>query len=155
VSVPGYDVAAAPVGPGAEGIALAADGATLWVGSNHSDSVYVLDARTLAEVRVIRTCAVPIRVTAVGAGSMAATCMNDGLVQVFDVGTYALVSTVTLPGATGRPVGTLASPDGAWLYVATTADGRVHEIDVAGGVVTRSFDVGVEPDGLAFGPGPD
>jgi YVTN family beta-propeller protein len=81
--------------------------------------------------------------------------MNDGLVQVFDVGTYALVSTVTLPGATGRPVGTLASPDGAWLYVATTADGRVHAIDVAAGVVTRSFDVGVEPDGLAFGPGPD
>ncbi|HET8986834.1 MAG TPA: YncE family protein [Trueperaceae bacterium] len=153
VAVPGNGITTASVGPGAEGIALAGGGTSLWVGSNDSNSVYVLDAQTLGEVQIIQTCGVPIRVTSVGVGLMAATCMNDAQVQFFDVDTFDLVSTVTLPGATGRPVGTLASPDGAWLYVATTADGRVHEIDVAAGIVTRSFDVGVEPDGLAFGPG--
>src|SRR5690606_32768728 len=113
--------------------------------------LYVLAADTLAELSVVPTCSVPIRVTTVGPRLMAATCMGDALIQLFDVDTRRLTSTVTLPGGAGRPVGTLASPDGARLYVATTADGRVHEIDVASGVVTRSFDVGVEPDGLAFG----
>jgi len=145
-------VTSAQVGPGAEGIALTPDGAQVWAGSNGGHSLYVLDAATLDTVAVVPTCAVPIRVTAVGPNLMAATCMDDAEVQLFDAASRALVASITLPGGTGRPVGTLATHDGARLYVATTADGRVHEIDVAASRVLRTFDVGVEPDGLAFGP---
>lgn len=140
------------VGPSAEGIAVTPDGDQVWVGSNGAHRLHVLDAATLEQVAVVPTCAVPIRVTAVGANLMAATCMDDAEVQLFDAVSRELVSSVTLPGATGSPVGTLATRDGTRIYVATTADGRVHEIDVAAGSVVRTFDVGVEPDGLAFGP---
>ena len=154
VELPELNVSSAAVGPGAEGIAVTADGAAVWVGSNGDHEVHVLDAATLEVLAVLPTCTVPIRVTAVGTDLMAVTCMEDAVVQLYDAGTRELMTGVTLPGGAGRPVGTLAAPDGTKLYVATTADGRVHEIDVASGNVVRMFDVGVEPDGLAFRGGP-
>src|SRR5690606_2673535 len=117
VSLPDHEVVTARVGPGAEGIALSHDGASVWVGSNSSASVYVLAAGTLEDLAVVPTCGVPIRVTTVDPSLMAVTCMDDALIQLFDVDTRQLTSTVTLPGGAGRPVGTLASPDGARLYV--------------------------------------
>lgn len=138
-----------PVGGGAEGIAVTGDGAEVWVGSNDEHEVHVLSAG-LDTLAVLPTCEVPIRITPVGDGLMAATCYGANMVQLFDIETREVLSGIELPGDGGRPVGTLATPDGSLLYVATTADGRVHEIDVASGTVLRSFAAGSEPDGLAL-----
>lgn len=137
------------VGAGAEGIAVTADGSEVWVGSNEENELHVLSDR-LTALDVVPTCGVPIRVTRVGEDLMAVTCMTDNMVQLFEVDSHEVRASVELPGRAGRPVGTLATVDGSRLFVADTADGNVHEIDVDSATVLRSFDVGVEPDGLAL-----
>lgn len=137
------------VGAGAEGIATTRDGAEVWVGSNDEHEIHVLSAG-LDLLDVVPTCNVPIRVTRVGEELMAATCYGDNLVQLFDVRSHEVRATIELPGSDGRPVGTLATEDGSQLYVATTADGLVHEIDLESLEVQRSFQAGMEPDGLAL-----
>lgn len=149
VPLGGGEVQSAAVGAGAEGIATTQDGSEVWVGSNEENELHVLSAG-LDMLDVLPTCNVPIRVTRVGERLMAATCYGENAVQLFDVESHEVRTTVRLPGSNGRPVGTLATADGARLYVATTADGLAHEIDVANGEVLRSFEAGTEPDGLAL-----
>lgn len=161
-------VRAAAVAEQAEGIAVTADGAEVWVGSNAAHEVHVFDAATLERRATIATCRVPIRVTRVRPGLMAVTCYGDDRVQLVDVVSREIVTEVALPDPRGdgaAPVGTLPTPDGRTLYVATVRSGAVHEIDVSDvGDVTgvadladsgaarlvRTFDVGLEPDGMAL-----
>ncbi len=137
----------AAVGAGAEAVALSPQG-ELWVGSNEENEVHVLDPDDLTSLAVLPTCRVPIRVTPVGADRMAVTCYRDSEVQLFDAVTRERLGSVTLaPGS--FPVGTLATHGGARLYVAATASGEVHELDVGSLSVVRTFDAGTEPDGMA------
>lgn len=137
------------VGAGAEGIALTSDGSEVWVGSNDEHEIHVM-SDGLDQLDVLPTCRVPIRVTRVGDSLMAATCYGENLVQLFDLESHEVHANIELPGNDARPVGTLSTPDGSILYVATTADGKVHEVDVATTTVLRSFEAGTEPDGLAL-----
>ncbi|MFO7547214.1 MAG: hypothetical protein R6W77_17110 [Trueperaceae bacterium] len=149
-------VRSAAVAEQAEGIALTADGNEVWVGSNAAHEVHVFDAATLERLDTIATCRVPIRVTRVRPGLMAVTCYGDDRVQLVDVASRAIVAEVALPDPRGdgaAPVGTLTTPDGATLYVATVRSGAVHEIDVEdahAARLVRTFDVGLEPDGMAL-----
>lgn len=150
------DAQHASVADQAEGIALDASGSEVWVGSNARHQVHVFDAATLERRAVIPTCRVPIRVTLVRSGLMAVTCYQDDRVQLVDVGTRTVLGEVALPdplGGGAAPVGTLPTPDGDRLFVATVRSGAVHEIDVRDATaprLTRTFDVGVEPDGMAL-----
>ncbi len=145
----GGEATAAPVGAGAEGIALTADGSALWVGSNEENEVHVLRPDDLAALDVLPTCAVPIRVTAVSSSLMAVTCYRDDQVLLFDAVSHERRGSVTLPRGS-FPVGTVATPDGARLYVAATASGDVYEVDVATLSVVRTLPAGREPDGMAL-----
>lgn len=149
IEISGREPLTVSVGAGAEGIAVSADGSEVWVGSNDENELHILSDQ-LEQLDVLSTCSVPIRITRVGTDLMAATCYSDNQVQLFETESHEVRATVQLPGTDGRPVGTLATADGSRLYVATTADGRVHEIDVSTASVVRSFDIGVEPDGLAL-----
>lgn len=149
-------VRSAAVAEQAEGIAVTADGAQVWVGSNAAHEVHVFDAVTLQRRGTIATCRVPIRVTAVRPGLMAVTCYGDDRLQLVDVASREIVAEVTLPDPHGNgaaPVGTLPTPDGRTLYVATVRSGAVHEIDVSdvgAARLVRTFDVGLEPDGMTL-----
>ncbi|HZJ08187.1 MAG TPA: YncE family protein [Trueperaceae bacterium] len=145
----GGEPESASVGAGAEGIAVTPDGREVWVGSNEENELHVFSDR-LTQLDVLPTCGVPIRVTSVGQELMAVTCMADNRVQLFDVDSHEVVVSIELPMPGGRPVGTLASADGSRLFVADTAHGRVYEIDIAAASVLRTFETGVEPDGLAL-----
>lgn len=150
------EVRSAAVAEQAEGLAVTADGAEVWVGSNAAHEVHVFDAVTLERRATIATCRVPIRVTRVRHGLMAVTCYGDDRVQLVDVASRDVVAEVALPDTKGggaAPVGTLPTPDGRTLYVATVRSGAVHEIDVsdvAAARLVRTFDVGLEPDGMAL-----
>lgn len=145
----GGAVTSAEVGAGAEGIALAPGGSELWVGSNDEDEVHVLSPDDLAPLDVLPTCAVPIRVTPVGDDLMAVTCYRDDQVLLFDAASHERRGSVSLPRGS-LPVGTIATPDGARLFVAATAGGDVFEVDVASLSVMRTLPAGREPDGLAL-----
>lgn len=143
------EVTSARVGAGAEGIALTPAGDELWVGSNEEHEVHVLDPHDLAQLDVFPTCAVPIRVTPVDSTTMAVTCFRGDEVRLYDAVSHEQKGSLALPAAS-FPVGTIATPDGARLFVAATASGVVYEFDVASLSLLRTLDAGVEPDGMAL-----
>lgn len=143
------ETASARVGAGAEGLALTPDGVELWVGSNDEHEVHVLRPADLETLDVLPTCRRPIRVAPVGERRMAVTCHADSEVLLFDAVSHERVGSVRLPVGSA-PVGTLASPDGARLFVAATATGTVYEIDVGSSTIVRTFVLGGEPDGMAL-----
>lgn len=143
------EVASAAVGAGAEGIAVSPAGGEVWVGSNDEHEVHIVAADDLSPLDVLPTCRVPIRVTPVGAAAVAVTCLADAQVTLYDAVSHEKVGTLQLP-AGSAPVGTLATADGSLLYVAATATGTIHEVDVASMTVVRTFSAGTEPDGLAL-----
>ena len=149
IDLPTGETASARVGAGAEGLALTPDGAELWVGSNDEHEVHVLWPADLETLDVLPTCRRPIRVAPVGERRMAVTCHADSEVLLFDAVSHERVGSVRLPVGSA-PVGTLASPDGARLFVAATATGIVYEIDVGSSTVVRTFVLGGEPDGMAL-----
>src|SRR5690606_37445838 len=124
------EVVSAVLGAGAEGIAVSPAGGEVWVGSNDEHEVHVVAADDLSPLDVLSTCRVPIRVTPVGTGSLAVTCLADAQVALFDAVSHEKVGTLQLP-AGSAPVGTLATADGSLLYVAATATGTIYEVDVA------------------------
>jgi DNA-binding beta-propeller fold protein YncE len=143
------EVTSARVGAGAEGIALTPAGDELWVGSNEEHELHVVSPGDLATLDVIPTCAVPIRVTAVGESLMAVTCYRDDEVRLYGAMSHERRGNVSLPPGS-FPVGTIATADGARLFVAATATGLVHEVDVATLSVVRTLPAGREPDGMAL-----
>ena len=78
----------------------------------------------------------------------------NGSVVVFDVaadGTIRVARSIRLPAANAPrrkeeiPAGLAVSPDGTRLYVCGNLSNTLLEVDVAGGRVLRTFDVGVAP----------
>ncbi len=149
LALPDGEVTTARVGAGAEGIAMTPGGEELWVGSNEEHEVHVLDPHDLAQLDVFPTCAVPIRVTPVDSTTMAVTCFRGDEVRLYDAVSHEQKGSLALPAAS-FPVGTIATPDGARLFVAATASGVVYEFDVASLSLLRTLDAGVEPDGMAL-----
>lgn len=146
----------ARVAPRTEGIALSPDGRRLWVGSNQDNTVIVLDAATLAPLDTVPADGLPYRL-AVTPDGRRAIVSNPILnaVRVFDAAAVRQTALVRIPaGSAGRggaePVGFALAPDGRTAYVALQGRNQVGAIDLASGTVTRYFDVGVGPDGIAY-----
>lgn len=146
----------APVAPRTEGIALSPDGRRLWVGSNQNNTVTVLDAATLAPVDTLPADGLPYRIAVTPDGRRAVVSNPMlGAVRVFDAASPRETSLVRIPagtaGAEGAgPVGFALAPDGRTVYVALQGRNQVGVLDLASGTLTRFFDVGAGPDGIAY-----
>ncbi len=159
-------VAVAPAGAGSEGIAISPDGRALWIADRLADMVSVLDPRTLAVQRTLPAAGFPIRVRFSPDGRrVVVSSAKSGLVTVFAAADPRAIEAIRLPYDSSRamptmlgpafagspvPIGLLVSPDGARLYVATSAMGEVLEIELASGIVLRRLPAGREPDGLGW-----
>lgn len=157
-----------PTGAGAEGIAVAPDGATVWIAHYSDDSLKVLDADTLKTIADLKTGQFPIRVEFTHDGSYAiVTNARSGTFGVYDVTGPALVREIALPVERGTeprffdfigglfgasdasvPIGIQSAPGRLWIALANRD--RVIEVDVDDWMVTRTIDVGEEPDGMAW-----
>jgi YVTN family beta-propeller protein len=146
----------APVAPRTEGIALSPDGRRIWVGSNQDNTVIVLDAATLAALDTLPAEGLPYRlaVTPDGRRAIASNPMR-GAVRIFDTAAMRETALVQIPaGSAGEqgagPVGFALAPDGRTAYVALQGRNQVGVLDLSTGTVTRFFDVGAGPDGIAY-----
>lgn len=145
-----------PVAPRTEGIALSPDGRRLWVGSNQDNTVIVLDAATLAPLDTLPAAGLPYRLAVTPDGRRAIVSQPMiGAVRVFDAAAMRELSVVQIPaGSSGEggpgPVGFALAPDGRTAYVALQGRNQVGVLDLAAGTITRFFDVGAGPDGIAY-----
>lgn len=142
------------VGGQPEGIAVSADGRTLWVGDNRGARVVAFDTGNFAQVAELRTGDVPIRVLASPDGRWIVTSnAGSGTLTVIDAATRQVARTISVSG-TGEAaqVTILFSADGRRLYAAETARNQVAEVDMATGRVLRRLPAGANGDGLAIAP---
>lgn len=144
-------------GPQSEAIDLSPDGREIWVGSNSTHRITVLDATTLDSLGSFAAGGeVPIRLkfTPNGRHVLVSTA-GAGAMQVFDARARMHVATIALDagsagGQGAAPVGILIDPAGTRAWVSLTARDAIAELDLAGWKVTRYIDVGRNPDGLAM-----
>jgi DNA-binding beta-propeller fold protein YncE len=138
-----------PVGRGAEGFDVSADGKEIWAANAQDGTVSIVD---VAAKKVTQT--------------LAANVMGANRLKFTLDGKMVLVSTLGGPdltiidAATREPTkrvkighgaaGILMQPDGSRAYVACSPDGYIAIVDLKSLEVTGHIDAGKEPDGLAW-----
>lgn len=167
VELGGDRIVSKATGAGAEGVAVAPDGASVWVSNREANTLVVLDADSLETLAELPTGEFPIRVEFTHDGRHAVvTNARDDSLGVYDAESMQPVRTVELGVEGGKgasifgefdasvPIGIQPAPGRLWIAHAN--GDRVSEIDTASWTVTRLIDAGREPDGMAWSPlGPD
>ena len=155
IPLDGSSPSAIPSGDGAEGLAVSADGNSVWVANRAADEVVVFDAITQKRVARIETAAFPIRVAMTPDGARAlVSCAEAGCVQVFDVATKKLVRTIDLlddkTELSPLPIGICIAPDGDRAWVACQRGEFVAVVNLATYAMVDRLPIGLGPDGMAY-----
>lgn len=141
-----------PVGPRAEGIAVAPDGSTVWAGSNTNGTVTVIDAKSGNTIQTLGGFSLPYRLAISADGTTAIVCDPQGnAIHVVDVATRKVLW--KLDGL-GSPRGVAIAPDGKTAFVTLAEDPAVGIVDLVGRKLLRKVGVGASPDGVGSGPAP-
>jgi YVTN family beta-propeller protein len=146
---PDWNQTVIPVGRGSEGFDVTPDGKELWAANAQDGTISVID---IAGKKVTQT----LDANVVGAnrlkftldGKMAfVSSLRGADLAVFDVSTRKDIKRIKL----GRgAAGILMQPDGSRAYVACSPDHYVVVIDLKTLGIVGRFEVGREPDGLAW-----
>jgi YVTN family beta-propeller protein len=132
-----------------EGMALSPDGKTLWVGSQGSNDIRVLDVT--ADPVIVAT------IPAHGAAARLAftpdgkrvvvTCPANNLIFVFDAESHEVVESIhTNPD----PYVIAMPPDGKVAYISIAGANAIAVLDLESLELTRTFDTLAMPTGLAY-----
>ncbi len=145
---PGGTVAAeVTLDGGPIGTALDAARGRLFVSDWYNARLWVLDADTLKEQRVLETGAAPAGVALSRDGRWLATADRDAdRVSLFDAETLELHHAVTVGT---RPFGLRFGPGGG-LFVGNVGSNDVSVVDPVAGTVTATIPVGERPYGVTF-----
>ena len=123
------------VGGEPEGVTVQPGGARVWVTSEEDAAVYVLDLKSGKVVKPVKVGPRPRSIAFLPDGSKAYVPSETGAtLSVIDVKRLATVKTIDL-GKGMRPMGTVVSPDGKFLYVSTGRSKMVKFIDTASDAV--------------------
>jgi YVTN family beta-propeller protein len=155
----GKIVGIAPTGDEPEAIDLSRDG-ELWIGHRKSDTLVVLDARTLAKKAEIPCAHEPIRLKFTPDGARVLVSNHGSAdVAVFDARTRREIARIALgPSATGNGApaldpgleGLLIDPRGHYAFVAESAVRRIATIDLERLAVQGFIETGGGPDGMSW-----
>ena len=166
IDLPGGVVGDVPTGKGAEGIDVTPDGREVWVVNRETDTISVIDTKTLKVAATIKAGKFPIRVRITPDGKRALVAFTEsGDVGVYDVATRAEIKRIPLGrdavaasgarvfqgkfGASPAPVGIFITPDGKRAFVSATHADVVVVLDLESLKVVDGWAAGKEPDGLA------
>src|SRR5687767_12611880 len=118
------------VGGEPEGVDLRPDGLAVYVTSEEDSHVAVIDVPTLKLLTTVKVGPRPRSTGFLPDSSRAyVTSENGGSVAVIDAKRHRLLTTIKLTGELTRPMGAVASSDGARVFVSTGRGKSVVEID--------------------------
>lgn len=152
-------------GDGAEGIAVSATGAHIWVTNRGADTITILDADTLEQAGEIASEGFPIRATATPAGQVLVTRARAGDLAIYDSATFEEQRVVAFDlesmdveerlfgdrfGDSSVPIGVVVDAAGERAWVAHANADVITEIDLGSGDIVRMLRAGKEPDGMGF-----
>lgn len=146
-----------------EGIAIAPDGRSAWVGSDRDSVVVVVDLRKTQPVDTLRGFGLPYRLAITPDGRRAIiTDPMKAQVRIFDVSTRreratldipadSVVATAEVPGSPS-PEGVTVSRDGRWAFVTLQGRNRVITIDIDRARIVGWAPTGTWSDGIGYSP---
>jgi len=142
------------VGPETEAIALSPDGREVWLGSNSTGRVFVVDVTRWLVADSIQTSGHPYRVGFSPDHSLAlVTNPFTDEVQIIDPASKRILVALKTPGEGGRagqPFGLTFAPDSRTAWVTLRGAGQVVELDLGERRVRRYLPAGRGPDGIAY-----
>lgn len=135
------------------GLAITPDGTTMFATELLGTyQVNVIDLGTNTITGMVPTGVNPAYVAITPDGTTAFVTNNgDNTVTVFDVGTLAVITTITDPSF-NAPLGLCITPDGAKCYVANAGGSTVTVIDVSSHAVLGTVAVGSRPQFVSIVP---
>lgn len=162
--VAGAKLAEVAAGAGAEGIAVRPGSDEVWVSNREAGTVTVHDARSLNVLATLPSPGFPIRVVFTADGRQALVSnARAGTLAVFDAAKRKPLATValtrkgvqyrdTLLGRAALPIGVIADPKRARVYVAISGGDEVVVVDRKRWKVIAHWTTSREPDALAIAP---
>ena len=150
----GHLIAEVKVGGEPEGVNLRPDGAVVYVTSEEDNTVTAIDVKTLKPIATIAVGPRP-RSTAFLPDSSRAyvPAENAGTISVIDARKHRVLQTIKLPGDNlVRPMGTVVSPDGRFLFVTTGRGKHLVIVDTATNQQVGQVQAGDRPWGVAVSP---
>lgn len=139
-----------PVGTQTEAINAAPDGRTVWVGSNNTGKVFVIDVARRQVVDSVQTNGFPYRIDFTPDNRLAlVTNPMANEVQLIDPATRRILRTVATGGS--QPFGIAMAPDGSRAWITLRGSAEVIELALPDGTITNRFSTGegTGPDGIA------
>jgi DNA-binding beta-propeller fold protein YncE len=151
------------VAPQVEGIAVSPGGEQVWVGSNKSNTVTILDPKTGAIAGTIAGFGMAYRLAVTPDNrTVVITDPPNAVVRIIDRATRKDRATVKIPaeGVTDKaefpgspsPEGIILSRDGRTAFVALQGNSRVAIIDIGTGSIVGYVPTGAGPDGIGYSP---
>jgi len=133
-----------------EGVAVAPDGSTVWLGANQAGTVSIIDTKSWTVVATLQDLGMPYRIGISPDGSTAVICdpKNDKI-HIADVRKREIIGEVA---SLGSPRGVKIAPDNRTAFVTLGATNAVAAIDLVDRKVLWQAPVGASPDGVWYGP---
>lgn len=143
-----------PVGTQTEAINTAPDGRTVWVGSNNTGKVFVVDVARAQVIDSVQTRGFPYRIDFTPDSRLAlVTNPEAGAVQLIDAATRRIIKSIA-PGDGSQPFGIAVAPNGSRAWITLRGSGEVVEMSLPDGAITQRWSTGpgTGPDGIAYAP---
>ena len=132
-----------------EAVNVLPDGSEVWVGSNATGRVSVLDPRTGAVTTAAEGLGWPYRILFSPDTRLAfLPDLRGETLRFLDRASRRELGRLTLPGA--GPQGITITPDGRYLFQSLSREGRVAIVDVASRTIAGHLATGATPDGVAY-----
>jgi YVTN family beta-propeller protein len=142
------------VGTQTEAINTAPDGRTVWLGSNNTGKVFVVDVAAARVVDSVQTSGFPYRIDFTPDSRLAlVTNPEADAVQLIDAGTRRIIKGVST-GSGSQPFGIAMDPGGRRAWITLRGSGEVVEMSLPDGALGQRWSTGPGsgPDGIAFAP---
>jgi YVTN family beta-propeller protein len=140
------------VGTEPEGVKISPDGSVAAVTSESEHDIAVIDMQTGAVLARVEVGLRPRDVVFTSDGTHALVSSELGrLVAVIDTSNWTVVRRIEI-SPTALPMGLAVLDDARTLFVANGREGTVSRVDLQGGGVTGTAEVGARPWGIALSP---
>jgi len=133
------------------GVAVTADGATAYVGSNGSGRVSVVDTATMLVIATLPIAPQAIATAPDGTSIWVVTNISGATMAVIDSSTNTFTTFLLGPGSF-FPSSIAFTPDGAFAYLANNGANLVAVIDTASRATVATITAGFRPNAIAVSP---